>query len=204
MTIQELNAEQLAEEWTERIVSRMQQANMPPQQIEETKFIASRLAKVAAEELKNDNDIPVPHTDLIITLDKKQSIDVLNMFIRTIIKISDTLREVEQPSIITWDDRLWVLESVSGEVFTFAKLVYAATISTPEVQQIIKDKKDMNKMMEHFIPEVIYRYLPENYKIKGGRTQTNSKVGIEFQIISKAAQPLIAPKKRKNKNWWNN
>jgi hypothetical protein len=166
MTLEDLQAEELAREWTMRVVARMKDSGLPEEEMDETAFIIFQLTQVAVNALKADPVIKIPKVKQELTVDGEQALLVLDLFIRGVSSMAKVLRDIDEPAKIPWDDRKVILEQVAWETFIMAKVLVAGFYLPTPINNSLKAEGDLRVVMNQSILEILKPHLPKGSVIK--------------------------------------
>ncbi len=145
MTQPLFQSEQVAAEWASRICNRLQELNLPSDEIEETRSIIFAFTKVAADELSRERKVTLPYTDEIFEIDQKHAHQIIDLFLRGINHTSKKLRNTGKP----WDERKTVMEALAWKLFNLSKLLVGFLyIPNPAMKSMLNSPKDLQLMMK--------------------------------------------------------
>lgn len=195
MVLAELQAEQLAREWTSRVVKRMKTAGLPEQEIEETAFILPKLIQVAVNALKDDPVIKLPNVEQELILDKEKAFLILDLFVRGISNSARALREVEQPTPISWEQRRMTLEKLAWETFILSKVLVGSHYLPVSANNLLKREGDLRVVMGQSAMEILKRHLPKGTALKkSSSTQLEPAQISAHDLVMRKAASLMRPK----------
>jgi hypothetical protein len=145
MTEPLFQSEQLAAEWANRICNRLKEINVPAHEVEETRTIIFAFTKTAADELSRQQQMPLPYTDQLLTVDATTAHQIIDLFLRGINHVSKKVRDTGKP----WDERKVILESMAWKLFNLSKLLVAfLSIPNPQMDNMLTSTKDLQVMMK--------------------------------------------------------
>jgi hypothetical protein len=176
MTVQYVNPEQYARQWTEKVTQRMRQAGVSQEEIDENTAILQSFIKTGAELLIQDPRIEIPDTaglDALTTPETKEMVQffhqeepfeldiprfnqLIELFVRSVNLMAKTLRARGLP----WEARRPILEQAAWETFTLAKVIIAVYHSPRSKFRVIDPEDKMaQEIMRQGTMEILQRYL---------------------------------------------
>ncbi len=192
MTIHELQGEQLAETWRDRVVKRMEAKDASSEEIEESAFIIYNLSKAVVESLKSEPTIQLPGRAETLILDREEGEFILELFVRSILNMTNQLREVQATVEMDWDSRKNVLEQAAWEVLILSKIVFASSKLPGKAQILLKSEEDMFLIMRKSTDEILKRHLPKGASLrkKAEMTLAGGTSLTKFEMASRTAVAL--------------
>lgn len=167
MSLEELNPDTMAREWSTRVVSRMTEAGMPKAEVNETGFIIHQLVKTAAKALKDNPKLGLPEQDVELPLDKQKALLVLDLFIRSISSMAKTIRNLDLPEPMALKERSELLEKMAWETFEMAKLLVASLyLPNSPFKESLNNESDLHILMRQSMKEILRNHLPKGVKVK--------------------------------------
>ncbi|HEY9687794.1 MAG TPA: hypothetical protein V6C52_12540 [Coleofasciculaceae cyanobacterium] len=145
MNQQLFQPEHVASEWAARICDRLQELNLPDDELNEMRTIIYTFTKTAAEELTKEQQITLPYTDQTMGITPQLSHQIIELFIRGVNQTAKKLRETGK----NWDDRKVILEVMAWKLFNLSKLLVGfLEIPNPALQSLLTNSKDLQLMMK--------------------------------------------------------
>ncbi len=194
MTLEELHAEELAREWTTRVVDRMKASGIAEEEIEETAFIIYQLIQVAVNALKNEPVVKLPKVKQELVLDKEKAFLVLDLFIRGISHMARILRDVDQPAPISWDQRKQILEKLAWETFILSRVLVGSYYLPVSANNLLKTEGDLRVVMNQSGVEILKRHLPKGTVLKKSSIANAEPMQISaHDLVMRKAASLVRP-----------
>lgn len=178
MTVQYINPEEYANQWTAKVVKRLQEAGVHPDEIEENRLILSSFIKTGAELLKKEPVLHLPDTSQLTGLDHPLAKDIaqmfaqeapveldipkcdqlIDLFVRSVNQMSKTLRQTR----LVWDVRKVIMEQAAWETFNLCKLLVSVYNMPNSKLKYMDDNKVLQKeMLRQGTQAIVDRHLAE-------------------------------------------